>query len=217
MRPIDLLRICCLMALLFQACKEEERPPEPLPAVIYKQYDKAIVQDGSPFLLDVDSNGRIDYTLTVTIDEQQGYDKAIFRLKGEIFGIYTSSIYAPLWELSESEQCNVFYSSVLAAANFEPGDSISNALGDNWRFTGDFHHGQSCLSPSCPCPVPSSDITYVPIEKGSIGYVGLRFIIRNRKHYAWIELEHSATTGQEYVIRRIAYNRFPEQSIPIPQ
>ena len=218
---IDMVRVStvillCIICIFMTSCNTEEPPPEPEPAVIVKTYDWLLEDDGSPFFIDIDGNGLIDYTITITIDHRTGFDKAIFRLKGEISGIYTSSIYAPLKILTESELCNVFYTTVLAATIFESEDSLGNHLDPQWRFTGDFHHGQSCVSPSCSCPTTDSDITYIPVD-GRIGYIGLRFIIKNRKHFAWMEVENMQTIPEQYTLKRIAYNRFPEATISIPQ
>jgi len=48
------------------------------------------------------------------------------------------------------------------------------------------------------------------------GYLAIRFLIRQRKHFGWLELQRSVGEGKSYTLKRIAYNRFYEKPIAVP-
>jgi len=201
--------------VLVFSCKTDELIPV-RPALIIHDIQLDLPPSENSYAIDLDSNGFVDFNLLVHEYTGDFNTKLIMRMQGVISSPFTTVIHGNLRELNSAEQCNVTYESILEPTIFQSGDSIGSNLDLKWYLIGDFHHSQLCGGGGCACADPDSDITYVPIAQGDTGYVAVRFLIRQRKHYGWLEIERSATDEMAYTITRIAYNRFFGKPAIIP-
>lgn len=206
---IRLLALAALLALT--QCKQEDVVP-PRPALIIKTPELSLTAAEVAYPIDIDSNGFVDFNLLAHADAAG--NKLIYRLQGVISSPYTTVVHGRLRELSEQQQCDFSYTSILEPTVFSSGDTIGEALPLQWYLIGDFHHFQICDSGDCACSAGESSVQYLPIAVGETAYLGVRFIIRKRKHYGWLEV--SRQSASEYTIGRMAYNRFAGMPAPIP-
>jgi hypothetical protein len=215
MRHFRCLLLAAFLTLLISGCKTEEVPPVIPSEVVIRHLNQPLRLGMEPYQLDLDSNGFTDYRILVSGESTVNRSKAIFRVEGVINGILTTVVHGTLRELSEEQQCDVLYPSVLEASMMVPAESVSEAIGLDWWMIGDFHHNDFCFGSSCACPGSSADVEYIPLPPGGTGYIGLRFIRRARKHYGWMEVQRSASVENEYLLKRVAWRRSPEQPLVI--
>ena len=209
------LFLVVLMPVFFYACKTEEVPPVEAKEVVVRQMDIPVNVNSPPYNIDIDSNGITDYRILVSEETNNSRTKAIFRIEGVINGILTTVIHSKLVELSEAQQCDVLYPSVLVAQILPSESIIGDNLDDDWFLVGDFHHYDLCYGASCNCQGLDSDVDYLPLTAGTSGFIGIRFIRRARKHFGWIEIERTTGSEPTYIIKRVAWRRTPYVALTI--
>lgn len=190
--------------MLLSSCKQESYIPVLLPDVVYQDIGVKINAGSPPLEIDVDDDDNPEYTFLVSSQETNGRTRQLFRLQGSIQGILTSVVHSRARLYDEVEGCNTADPYALEAMVFRSGDTVDEEL-DNWRMVGDFHLYDNCFGPECACTDASSVLDYRPLERGEIGYLILRFIRLERKHFAWIEIERLDQEEVAFLVKRVAW------------
>lgn len=205
----------CLVLAMAVSCGPDRPDPVVKPEINIRHLDLVLSAGDEPYELDVDSNGTTDYRLLVYVENTPNREKAIFRVEGRINDLLTTVIHGNLIELTEEQQCDITYLSVLEARLLQPGSTVGDNLNYDWWMIGDFHHNENCFGGGCTCPGTESDIEYIPLSEGASGYIGLRFVRYRRLHYAWLEVRRMATAEPTYIVERLAWRRSPETALVI--
>lgn len=191
------LRILLLLSVIGLAGCESSTPTSKTPNTIIHQADGRTVKHGDPFpiALDLNGDGRVDYTIFVELTANSLGDRLYAGM---------NPIGANLIKSGPANDANFQNMGLLVAET--PGATIDAAVGPGQEWTGDF----------------SALVIRNTFTNGTISYegawaegeriVGIRHVAGTGSHYGWLRIRFDKTTEIVTLVDH-AYNTTAEEPI----